>query len=107
MPVRNRKNPEDSFVLNWNDQMHDVFIDALEKQHNLGKRSDTGFIPEAWVYCVAEVQNVYTGKGIILVEKLKNKLDHVCCILYSHIFTNLRSGKNDGMTGNGWGSSQE
>lgn len=88
MPVRNRNNPEDSFVLNWNDQMHDVFIDALERPYDLGKRSDTGFKPEAWVYCLAEVQNVYTGKGIIPVEKLKNKLDHVCCnILYSDIFT--------------------
>lgn len=106
--VRNRKNPEDSFVLNWNDEMHDVFIDALEKQHDLGKRSDTGFKPEAWVYCLAEVQNVYTGKEIIPVEKLKNKLDHVCCnISYANLFTNLRSGKNDGMTGSGWGNSQE
>ena len=88
--------------------MHDVFIDAFEKQHDLGKLNDTGFKPEAWVYCVAEVQNVYTGKGIIPVEKLKNKLDHICYnILYSDIFTNLYGRKNDGMTGNRWGSSKE
>ena len=54
--VRNRKNPDDSFVLNRNDEMHDVFIDAFEKQHDLGKRSDTGFKPEAWVHCAAKVQ---------------------------------------------------
>lgn len=42
--------------------MHNVFINALEKQHNLGKRSDTGFKSEAWVYCPAEVQNVDSGK---------------------------------------------
>lgn len=47
--------------------MHDVVIDSLEKQHDLGKRSDTEFKPEAWVYCVAEVQNVYSGKEIIPV----------------------------------------
>ena len=82
--------------------------DALEKQHDLGKRSDTRFKPEAWVYCVADIQNVYTGKEIILVEKLKNKLDHVCYnISYANLFTNLRSGKNDGMTASGWGKSQE
>lgn len=56
--VRIRKKPEDSFILNWNDEMHDVFTNALEKQHDLGKRSDTEFKPEVWVYCVREVQNV-------------------------------------------------
>lgn len=75
--IRNRKPPEDPFVLSWNDKMLDIFIDALEKQHDLGKRSDTGFKPEAWVYCVAQVQNVYSGKETIPVEKLKNKLYHV------------------------------
>ena len=66
------------FVLNWTDTMHDTFIEALEKQHDLGKRSDTGFKLEAWVFCMAEVQNAYTGEEAIPVEKLKNKLDHVC-----------------------------
>ena len=75
--VRIRKTPEIPFVLNWNDEMHDIFIDSLEKQHDLGKRSDTGFKAEAWVYCVAQVQSVYSGKEAIPVEKLKNKLDHV------------------------------
>lgn len=75
--VRNRKPPEDPFVLNWSDKMNDIFMDALEKQHDLGKRSDTGFKSEAWVYCVAQVQNVYSGKETIPAEKLKNKLDHV------------------------------
>ncbi len=75
--VRIRKIPENPFVLNWNDEMHDIFIDSLEKQHDLGKRSDTGFKAEAWVYCVAQVQSVYPGKEAIPVEKLKNKLDHV------------------------------
>lgn len=60
--VRIRKKQEDSFNLNWNDEMHDLFINALEKQHDLGKRSDTEFKPEVWVYCATEVQNVYTGK---------------------------------------------
>lgn len=65
------------FVLNWTDLMHDTFIKALEKQHDSGKRSDTGFKPEAWIFCVARVQNVYTGNEPIPIEKLKNKLDHV------------------------------
>lgn len=68
---------ENSFVFNWTETMHDTFIEALENQHNLGKRSDTGFKAEAWTYCVAEVQSVYTGEKTISVEKLKNKLDHV------------------------------
>lgn len=54
------------------------------------------------------MQNINTRKRIILVEKLKNKLDYVYCnILYSSIFTNLYSKKNDGMTGNGWKNSQK
>lgn len=73
--------------------MHNVFINVFEKQHNLDKRSNKKLKPEAWVYCVMEVQNIYTRKKIIPVKKLKNKLDYVYCILYSHIFTNLRSKK--------------
>ena len=41
--------------------MHDIFIDALEKQQDSGKLSDTRFKQEAWMFCVARVQNVYTG----------------------------------------------
>ena len=85
-----RLNP---FVLSWTDAMHDTFIDALENQHDLGKRSDTGFKPEAWAYCVTRVQDVYAGKEAIPVEKLKNKLDHVCIFYlipyYLRILNNL------------------
>ena len=44
--------------------MHDVFIDALEKQHDLGKRGDTGFKPEACAY--------YSPLGKVFIDyKLK------------------------------------
>lgn len=94
--VQNRKSPEDSFVLNWNDEIHNVFIHALEKRQNLGKRSDTSFKPEAWVYCIAEVQNVYSRKEIIPLEKLKNKLDHICGnISDANLFTSIKKRWND------------
>lgn len=41
--VQNYKNLEDSFILNWNKEIHDLFIDELEKQHDLGKYSDIRF----------------------------------------------------------------
>lgn len=53
--VQNYENLEDSFVLNWNKEIQDLFIDELEKQHDLGNYSDIRFKPGAWVYCVAEV----------------------------------------------------
>lgn len=58
--------------------MIDTLIDALEKQHDLGRRSDTGFTPEAWAICAARVQAVYAGEETIPVEKLKKKLEDVC-----------------------------
>lgn len=56
--------------------MHGAFIDVLEKQHDLSKRSDTGFKFEAWVFCIAEVQNDYSGKEVIPVEKRVHNLIH-------------------------------
>lgn len=71
---------EESLSLNWTDEMDVALINALQEQHDLGKRSDKGFgfKPEAWAICVAEVQNVYSGKEAITVDKLKDKLDYVC-----------------------------
>lgn len=53
--VQNYQILEDSFVLNWNKEIHDLFIDELEKQHDLGKYSDIQFKLRVWVYCIAEV----------------------------------------------------
>lgn len=58
--------------------MHKKLIETLEKQHDLVKQGDTRFRPKVWVFYVAEIQNTYTGEETIPVDKLKNKLDHVC-----------------------------
>lgn len=57
--------------------MRDTFIAALETQHDLGKRSDTGFIPETWAFYVGEVQKVCLGTETTPIEKAENKLDTV------------------------------
>ena len=57
--------------------MLDTFIKLLEEQHDVGKRSDTGFKPEAWVICREAIQEKYTGIEYIKIEKLKSKLDYV------------------------------
>lgn len=76
-------------------------IDALEKKHDFGRCSYTRLKSEARIYGITELHNIYTGKRIISIEKLKNKLDHLCYnILYSNIFPNLYSGKNNRMTRN-------
>lgn len=68
---------EEPFTLNWTETIHDTFIATLKTQHDLGKHCDTGFKPEAWGYCVGEVQRVYTGSETIPIENLKNKHYHV------------------------------
>ncbi len=57
--------------------MLDTFIKLLEKQHDLGKKSDTGFKPEAWVICCEAIQEKYTVTEYIKIEKLKSKLNFV------------------------------
>ena len=68
----------DSWILLWSDAMINVFLELLEEAHDNGKRSDTGFKPEAWVQFRAGVQNVYLGDEHITVAKLRSKLDYVC-----------------------------
>lgn len=67
----------DKFTLHWTQLMLQTLVDSLEKQHDLGKRSDTGWKPEAWSVCLEDVQSVYTGTEVIPLEKLKAKLDYV------------------------------
>lgn len=57
--------------------MLQTLVDSLEKQHDLGKRSNMGWKPEAWSVCLEDVQSVCTGKEFIPLEKLKGKLDYV------------------------------
>lgn len=72
--VHNCKNQEDLFIFNWNDEIYDIFIDALEKQYNFGKYNNIRFKLRAWVYYTIEVQNFYLKKKIISVRKLKKNL---------------------------------
>lgn len=37
------------WILVWRDAMIEVFLQLLEEAHDNGKRSVTGFKPEAWV----------------------------------------------------------
>ena len=66
-----------AFTLIWSPEMMLTFLRVLEEQDNLGKRSDTGWKPEAWNECRDTVQQVYTGTGQITVNKLKSKLEYV------------------------------
>ena len=49
MPPKNIAADGDSWILVWSDAMIEVFLELLEEAHNNGKRSDTGFKPEAWM----------------------------------------------------------
>ena len=40
----------------WSPEMMLTFLDVLEEQDNLGKRSDCGWKPEAWNECRDAVQ---------------------------------------------------
>ena len=54
-----------------------VFLRLLEEQHDPGKRSDTGFQPEAWDIFREGIQSEYTGTSYIKTEKIRSKLDYV------------------------------
>lgn len=59
--------------------MINIFLGLLEKAHNYsGKRSGTGFKPEAWVELRTGAQNVYLGDEHITMGKIRSKLDYVC-----------------------------
>ena len=58
--------------------MIEVFLQLLEEAHDNGKRSVTGFKPEAWVGFRAGIQAVYQGHEHIITEKIRSKLDFVC-----------------------------
>ena len=62
----------DSWIQVWSDTMIDIFHELLEGAYNNGKRSNTGFKPEAWVEFRAGVQNVYLGNEHITVGKIRS-----------------------------------
>ena len=68
----------ESWILVWRDAMIEVFLKLLEEAHDNGKRSDTGFKPEAWVGFRAGIQAVYQGDEHIITGKIRSKLDFVC-----------------------------
>lgn len=80
-----RKNPaggdNESWILIWSDAMIEVFLNLLKEAHNNGKRSDTGFNPEAWVGFGADIQGVYQGDEHITNGKIRSKLDYVYILL--------------------------
>lgn len=72
-----KKDQNSTVLLVWSDDMIAVFLQLLEEQHDLGKRSDTGFKPESWSIFREAVQKEYTGTGYIKIEKIGSKLDYV------------------------------
>lgn len=72
-----KKDQNSRVVLVWSDDMVAVFLRLLEEQHDIGKRSDTGFKPESWNIFREGVQKEYKGTGYIKIEKLRSKLDYV------------------------------
>lgn len=48
--MRPRKDQNSTVVLVWSDDMAAVFLQLLEEQHDIGKRSDNGFKPEFMEY---------------------------------------------------------
>lgn len=66
-----------AFTLLWSPEMMLTFLRVLEEQDNLGKRSGTGWKPEAWNECRDAVQQAYTGTGQITIDKLKSKVEYV------------------------------
>lgn len=72
-----KKDQDDTVVLVWSDVMITNFLQLLEEQHDLGKRSDTGFKPEAWNIFRGGIQSEFTGTGYIKIKKIRSKLDYV------------------------------
>ena len=62
-------------VLVWSDDMVAVFLRLLEEQHDIGKRSDTGFKPKLWNIFREGVQKEYKGTGNIMI------IAWYCCIV--------------------------
>ena len=72
-----KKDLDSTAVLVWSDSMIATFLRLLEEQHDLGKRSNTGFKPEAWAIFRDGIQAEFTGSGYIRTEKIRSKLDYV------------------------------
>lgn len=72
-----KKDQDSIVVLVWSDGMITIFLQLLEEQHDLGKRSDTRFKPEAWNIFRERIQSEYKGTGYIKIEKIRSKLDYV------------------------------
>lgn len=60
--------------------MIEVFLKLLEEAHDNGKRSDTGFKPEAWAGFRVGIQAVYRGDEHISIIKIRSKLDYICIL---------------------------
>ena len=82
--------------------MIEVFLELLEEAHNNGKRSDTGFKPEAWVGFRAGIQAVYQGDEHTTTGKIRSKLDYISILgwFFGSKLTAL-IGNNVGRVGNG------
>ena len=76
-----KKDQNCTVVLIWSDDMVAVYLKLLEKQHDIGKRSDIGFKPESRNIFCEGVQKEYKGISYIKIEKLQSKLDYVREIL--------------------------
>lgn len=72
-----KKGQDDTVVLVWSDGMIAIFLQLLEEQQALRKRSDTGFKHEAWNIFRGGIQREYTGTWYIKIKKIRSKLDYV------------------------------
>ena len=54
-----KKDQDSTVVLVWSDGMIAIFLRLLEEQHDPGKRSDSGFQPEAWDIFPEGIQSEY------------------------------------------------
>lgn len=81
-------------VLVWADSMIAKILSLLGEQHDLGKRSNTGFKPEAWVIFRERIQAEFTGSGYFETEKVRSKLDYVSeKTMIKMIVTNMKRWK--------------
>jgi hypothetical protein len=53
--------------------MVDTLLNELLHQVELGKRADSGFKKEAWIACIAAIEDIQSQP--VSLEQCKNKID--------------------------------
>lgn len=76
----------------WTPESQRIVLDALITQQRLGKKSESGFKKEAWVYCVNQLEAHDINRTLQQVKSLVSNVRHYSgAITLSFILTALKA----------------